>query len=528
MSRCPFHDRLEPYLADRLGDADQAILVAHIPDCPDCQTELETLTDAERTKAHALDTVGSRDFTLAGPREEFLQRLRQLAPQANAVRPAVARPPPHLAGYEIEAELGRGGMGVVYKARQVSLNRLVALKMILAEGFQRPESRERFLAEAAVVARMQHPNVVQIFECGTHDDQHFFSMELCEGGSLAQRLLSGPLSPRQAAALLRSVAEGAQAAHDHGIIHRDLSPGNILLASGGREAPAEFIPKISDFGLAKQLSATVTRSGAVFGTPSYMAPEQTVDARTIDHRADVYALGAILYECLTGRPPFQAEALLDTLEQVRHREPAPVRQLQPSVPRDLDTICLKCLAKEPPRRYATARELADDLGRFLQGRPILARPSSLLDRLTRWCQRPERVPFAGRLAIVVHGALAAWKLLAVFLIGLGIGIVPRDAQECVIQILGLIAFLNVPQIWVGFAVLARWPPALWIGTMLALFHLGFASACFVTSLLTFGGLLDDPNLRWLLFCILIIPACITLLAYIVALLAQRACRRELR
>ena len=302
-------------------------------------------------------------------------------------------------------------MGVVFKARQVSLNRVVALKMVLAGGFQSPEGRERFLAEAAVVARMQHPNVVQIFECGTHDDQLYFSMELCEGGSLAQRLRSGPLSPREAAALVRSLAEGAQAAHDQGIIHRDLSPGNILLAGRGREPPegersagsprplAEFIPKISDFGLAKQTNVDVTRSGVVLGTPRYMAPEQTVDARAIDHRADVYALGAILYECLTGRPPFQAATLLEILDQVRHREPVPVRQLQPSVPRDLETICLKCLGKEPQRRYATARELADDLGRFLQGEPIRARPSSLLERLTRWCQRPERVPFAGRLAI---------------------------------------------------------------------------------------------------------------------------------
>ena len=237
MSRCPFHDRLEPYLADRLGDADQAILVAHIQDCQDCQRELEALTDAERTSARASGAVGSRDATLSGPSEVFLERLKQLSPEVGAARPVVARQPPHVEGYEIEAELGCGGMGVVYKARQVSLKRLVALKMVLAGGFQRPESRERFLAEAAVVARLHHPNVVQIFECGTHDDQLYFSMELCEGGSLAQRLRSGPLSPREAAALVRSLAEGAQAAHDQGIIHRDLSPGNILLASGGREPP---------------------------------------------------------------------------------------------------------------------------------------------------------------------------------------------------------------------------------------------------------------------------------------------------
>jgi eukaryotic-like serine/threonine-protein kinase len=445
-----------------------------------------------------------------------------------------------VAGFELLEELGRGGMGVVFKARQVSLKRLVALKMILAGGFERPDGRERFLAEGAAVARLHHPNVVQIFECGTHDDRLYFSMELCEGGSLAQRLRSGPLAPREAAALLRPVAEGTQAAHDQGIIHRDLKPGNILLARGGQEPPAgepsagspwplaEFIPKISDFGLAKQINKDLTRSGTVFGTPSYMAPEQTVDARAIDHRADVYALGAILYECLAGRPPFQAANLLDTLDQVRHREPVPVRQLQPSVPRELETICLKCLEKDPQQRYATARALADDLGRFLQGEPIRARPGGVLARLTRWCQRPERVRDAGRLAIFLHAALAVWKVLALVLVALGIGIVPRDPGECLLQGLALVGILNVPQIGIGFATLARWPPAPWIGTILALFHLAFGPACLLTSFLSFGGLLDDPNVRWLLLCILIIPACIQLLAYVVALIAQRACRHGIR
>ncbi len=369
-----------------------------------------------------------------------------------------------VAGYELMEELGRGGMGVVFKARQVSLKRMVALKMVLAGGFQSPEGRARFLAEAAAVARLNHPNVVQIFECGTHDGRPYFSMEMCEGGSLAQRLLSGPLSPYEAAALLRPLAEGTQAAHDQGIIHRDLKPGNVLLASGGREPSerevsagsprplAEFTPKISDFGLAKQTN--ITGSGAVVGTPSYMAPEQTVDAGAIDHRADVYALGAILYECLAGRPPFQATTVLDTLDQVRHRDPIPLRQLQPSLPRDLETICLKCLDKVPARRYATARDLADDLGRFLQGEPIRARPTGPLARLTRWCQRPERVRDAGRLAIYLHGALAVWKVLALVLVALGIGIIPRDVGECVFQGLAMIVLLNVPQIGIGFTTLA--------------------------------------------------------------------------
>jgi hypothetical protein len=504
------------------GDAELRLTVAELLQHADDQTVGFLASPA----AHAAAQLRPPSPTLTGP--------------SPGAEPPVGVPPRAIAGYELLDELGRGGMGVVFKALQVSLGRMVALKMVLAGDFQRPEGRARFLAEAAAVARLQHPNVVQIFECGTHEDRPYFSMELCQGGSLAERLRSGPLLPREAAALLQAVAEGVQAAHDKSIIHRDLKPANILLASGGRESPGEepspgslppltdFVPKITDFGLAKQANKDATGSGTVFGTPSYMAPEQTVDARALDHRADVYALGAILYECLVGRPPFQAATLLDTLDQVRHREPIPVRQLQPRVPRDLETICLKCLQKEPQQRYATARELADDLGRFLQGEPIRARPSGVLARLGRWCQRPRRVPDAGRLAIILHGSLALWKALAVVLIALGIGIVPRDPGECVFQALVVIGILNVPQMGIGFATLAGWPPALWVGTILSLVHLAFGSACLLFSLLTFGGLLDDADTRWLLFCILIIPACIQLLAYVVALIAQRACRDALR
>ena len=219
---------------------------------------------------------------------------------------------------------------------------------------------------------------------------------------------------------------------------------------------------------------------------------------------------------------------METLDQVRSVDPVPPVRLVPALPRDAETICLKCLRKEPPQRYPTARELAADLGRFLQGEPIRARPGGRLARLTRWCQRPRRVPDAGRLAIFLHGALAVWKVLALVLVALGIGIVPRDPGECVVQGLAIIAILNVPQIGIGFATRAGWPPAPWIGTVLSLIHLAFAMTCLLTSFLTFGGLLDDPNIRWLLLCILVIPACVQLLAYVVALFAQRACRDGIR
>jgi hypothetical protein len=496
-----------------------------------CRDAPELLADLRR-EIVALELMASTG--------ELTQVTARGAPAVSPSTDFTLSPGPAVGGYELLAELGRGGMGVVFKARQVSLNRVVALKLVPAGGFQSPERRDRFLAEAAAVARMQHPNVVQIFECSAGDDPLYFSMELCDGGSLAQRLRAGPLSPWAAAGVVRSAAEGAQAAHDQGVIHRDLSPGNVLLArrgpgppegdraAGGRRPLAEFVPKIGDFGLAKQIDADVTRSGVVMGTPRYMAPEQTVDARAIDHRADVYALGAILYECLTGHPPFQSASVLDLLDQVRHREPVPVRQLQPGVPRDLETICLKCLNKEPQRRYVTARELADDLGRFLRGEPTRARPPGRLARFARWCQRPERVPFAGRFAIVLYGSLAFWKVVALVLVALGIGLTPRDVGQFVFQVLAMIALLNVPQIGVGLATLARWPPAPRIGIALSLFHLALVSVCLPTSFLTFGGLLEEPNIRWLLFCLLIILGCIGLLAYVAALTAQRAGRHGIR
>src|SRR5262245_14685053 len=274
-------------------------------------------------------------------------------------------------GYELLEELGRGGMGVVYKARQTRLGRTVALKMTLAGGHARPEDLSRFKAEAEAIARLQHPHIVQVYEVGEHDGLPFFCLEFCPGGSLDRKLNGTPLPPGQATALVEVLARAMQAAHEKGVVHRDLKPANVLLAEDGS-------PKISDFGLAKRLDAVgQTHSGAVMGTPSYMAPEQAAGrVRDIGPLADVWALGAILYECLTGRPPFRAATTVDTLVQVVHDDPVPPGRLAPKLPRDLQTICLKCLQKEPHRRYGSAAELAEDLRRFQAGEPILARPVS--------------------------------------------------------------------------------------------------------------------------------------------------------
>ncbi len=290
---------------------------------------------------------------------------------------------PCVRGYEILGELGHGGMGVVYRARQESLNRLVALKMIRADSFAGPRERARFRTEAEAAARLQHPNIVRIYEVGEQAGRPFLALEYVEGGSLAQRLGGAPQPARGAAELVANLARAVQYAHEHGVVHRDLKPANILLSESG--------PRIADFGLAKQLggdAAHQTQTGEVLGTPSYMAPEQAAGKPgTVGQPADVYGLGAILYELLTGRPPFRGETTLDTLEQVRTQEPVPPSRLQPRLPRDLGTVCLKALAKEPARRYATAGELADDLRRFLDGKPIRARPVGRGEALWRWCRR---------------------------------------------------------------------------------------------------------------------------------------------
>jgi serine/threonine-protein kinase len=307
-------------------------------------------------------------------------------------------------GYEVLRELGRGGMGVVYLARQVGLRRLVALKMILAGGHAGEAARARFRTEAEAVARLQDPHIVTVHEVGEHQGLPYLCLEYVEGGSLARRLDGTPLPARPAAQLVEALARAADYAHRRGVVHRDLKPANVLLAADGT-------PKITDFGLAKLLDEAdgPTGTGDVMGTPSYMAPEQTGQhGHPVGPATDVYALGAILYELLTGRPPFKGATALDTVFQVAHQEPVPPRRLQPGVPRDLETVCLKCLAKEPAKRYASAGGLADDLDRFLQDRPTLARPAGKLESLWRWCRRSPKVAgLAAALAVALAAGFAA-------------------------------------------------------------------------------------------------------------------------
>jgi tRNA A-37 threonylcarbamoyl transferase component Bud32 len=309
---------------------------------------------------------------------------------------AGAEPGQHLGPYELLGEVGRGGMGVVYKARQAGVDRLVAIKVILAAEHSGPHERARFFTEAAAAGSLQHPNIVQIYDMGEEAGRPFLVLEWMAGKTLAATLAGTPWPVREAARLIETLARAMQHAHEQGVVHRDLKPGNILLSADGT-------PKIADFGLARRVPSaeadTVvprcqTTTGAILGTPSYMAPEQAAGAnRAVGPGTDVYALGAILYELLTGRPPFCGSGLLETLEQVRSQEPVPPRRLQPRLRRDLDTICLKCLHKAPGQRYGSALELAEDLRRFLAHEPIHARPTTLGERLVKWAKRRPGVAF---------------------------------------------------------------------------------------------------------------------------------------
>ncbi len=398
----PTLEQLAAFDAGRLGDADSYTIERHLEECSQCCQILKQLPGEDGYVALLREAVVAGDVKVVSSTRAMAvddtNGRRGLATEGAQIGAAGGRSR-RFGNYELLAEIARGGMGVVYKARQIGLNRLVALKMIRSGQLASAEEVQRFRAEANAAAHLDHPGIVPIYEVGEQDGQHFFTMALVNGSDLAERLRQGPMPPREVASLVRSIALAVQHAHDKGVIHRDLKPANVLLEGSGvggqgsgktetdslsstTHRPQPLTPRITDFGLAKLVQSDVhlTGSGQVVGTPSFMPPEQAA-GRTKDIRetADVYSLGAILYACLTGRPPHQAATALETVMQVLDAEPAPPRLLNPQVPRGLEAICLKCLQKEPARRYATAQQVADELQRFWEGEPIQASSVHLFD-----------------------------------------------------------------------------------------------------------------------------------------------------
>ncbi len=408
MTQCPDRDLLERLLTNRLVDTEVDELGGHLRGCAACQQTLEELTSDAIFKSELHNEIRSR-FAGTGP-ARLVDALAVTANAAEATRESTARVLPAVAGYDLKRELGRGGMGVVYEALHVRLNRTCALKMILAGAHASPEDVARFVTEAEAIARLEHPSIVQIRHIGDVDGLPFLELEYLPGGSLDQQLNGTPWPSTRAAQLAEHLALAIAQAHRQGIVHRDLKPSNVLLSAGGT-------PKVGDFGLAKMLDgkAALTRSESVMGSPSYMAPEQARGrSRDAGPAVDVYAVGAILYELLTGRPPFRGTTPLETLEQVETSDPVPPSRLVPGVPRDLETICLKCLQKEPAKRYPTAQALGDDLRRLLDGRPILARRTSGLERAWRWCRRNGLVAGMTGIAVAAVLSLAVGATIAAF------------------------------------------------------------------------------------------------------------------
>jgi WD40 repeat protein len=411
MTDCPTLDELREMLDEKLPADRQATLEEHVNGCDACQGCLESLTASGRVPG-----IEEVDLTA----ETFVARVRAVTPATEAITlvPAGPAPIPDVPGYEIFEEVGRGGMGVVYRARHRRLNRPVALKMLTEYGLSDLSVRSRFLLEAEAVAQLHHPHIVQVYEFGEYNGRPYLAMEYVDGGSLWQRLARGTaVPPEQAARLVALLADAVSAAHQKGIIHRDLKPSNILLADekaageSDGSSPAAFTlsPKVTDFGIARMGLSELTATGEVLGTPSYMAPEQAAGrSREISTATDVYGLGAILYELLTRVPPHLGENAVETLQKVIHEIPRAPRSLVPGIPRDLDTICRKCLEKEPKKRYRTADALAADLRAHLAGRTISARPAAAWEKALRFARRNPTPTMAMVLIVLIVIGAFQW------------------------------------------------------------------------------------------------------------------------
>src|SRR5262245_15628926 len=450
MTEAPLnHPGDETLLALSLGqltEVELAHVSAHLGDCPACCRRIDQLIIDDQLLARLQQGASGREKMLVSPaqRRAAVRALRhssdgesRIADSSgpSAIRNPQSAIPRQVGDYDILAEVGRGGMGVVYKARHRGLHRLAALKMVLAGEFASPTQELRFRLEAELAARVQHPNIVQVYEIGSYEGRPYLALEWVEGGSLASRLDGKPWPPGEAAALIETLARAIDVAHGEGVVHRDLKPANILIQKDeGRRMkdesrpdassdssfillPSSFVPKITDFGLAQTIEGgrTMTQSGFLVGTPGYMAPEQAAGKRALVGPAtDVYALGVVLYQLLTGQLPFQRDSTLELLRAVTSDEPPRPRRLRPGLPRDLEAVTLHCLEKEPGRRYPSALALAEDLQRFREGKQVVARPVGAAARLARACRRRPLVTLlVALLTVSLFGGMGGvtWKWL---------------------------------------------------------------------------------------------------------------------
>ncbi len=451
----------------------------------------------------------------------MLHLLREALPAEAPALPEATR----FGRFLLRRELGRGGFGIVYLADDPQRGGPVALKVPRVEGLTDPELRGRFLREARAAASLDHPNVVALYEVGEVGPVCYIASAYCPGPNLAVWLKrqQSLTPPRVAATLIAALADAMSQAHDRGVLHRDLKPSNILLDVERADGP---FPLITDFGLAKLVEADDhnTASGAIVGTPAYMAPEQALgQPNQVGPPADIYALGAILYEILTDRPPFKGPTMLSTLEQVRSHEPLPPNKLHAELPRDLQTICVQCLAKEPGDRYPSAAALRDDLRRFLAGEAIHARPPSIWSRMAIWSKQPERIPQAG-LVMFTHGVVFLCYSAIIILIVLTGVIVVVDWWFFAIYAAIFVLGFHVPMAWLGWRTLHRKTATLWCAAMLSLLY------AFV---LLFGTLTHAPmgmgethNVTYVLVNALMTAVAATVFLFqLVALRAARAMRR---
>ena len=503
------------------------------------------LTPGQDTGSDELQSLAPWAIPLLEMMEQRWPRSTKSFPEAEQLATAmVLQSPSDLASrlrtlgrFRIEEELGHGGFGVVFKAYDPTLNRHVALKVPRGESLVTREYRQRFLREAEAGAGMDHPYLVPVYEVGDAGGVCYIASAYCPGVDLARRLAEDGtrFSDRETATIVAILASAIDHAHSRGVLHRDLKPSNVLLFPepmtgqdrGWEDLP--FTPRITDFGLAKLVERSLkeTRTSVILGTPLYMAPEQaTGHGSDRGPQADIFSLGAILYELLTGQTPFDGPTLLSVLDHVRNEDPTPPRRHRPGIPQDLETICLKCLQKDPYDRYTSARELAADLGRFLNGEAILARPPSVFDRLRLWSRRPERVRDAGLMAIGGGVVLAIWVVFGICG-GVALGVIeemsPQLATDTAVVAVGLL----LPMIWIGTQTLKKRSYAIWGGLFLSA---GTSCANLLTlvgPVTVFSEVYDaNPYARWIVHLLLTLLFGFQTLAYAIALRAYRAAQKS--